>query len=287
MSLTVTAAQAGTGIEAGMALTVKVLTGQAASPIGTTGNSGTITTPQLAITPGFTGSWVYGADCVAVGGVTFTPAATTTFSYNATNNNGSTTWSFGTYRSTAATTASTPVTLGATAPTSSAGATGLAQCEIKAGTGLAEDASAPATAVTTAATSVVTGSFTPPPGSLLVAMAVSHATGNTGEASTLAVSDTSGLTWTPQAVATVTAGTGTFQIAGVWTAPVPGGTDATVTMGSALAVATAQPAPQAGSLTSPAYAATATDLGGGAGSWASPANAQGTGDGSFATWTAP
>ena len=63
--------------------------------------------------------------------------------------------------------------------------------------------------------------------------------------------------------------------------------NATVTMGSALAATTAQAAPQVMNLTSPAYAATATDLGGGAGSWTSPANAQGTGDTTYATWTAP
>ena len=84
---------------------------------------------------------------------------------------------------------------------------------------------------------------------------------------------------------------GTFSLGEQWVAKVAtyklaaGG--ATVTMGSALAATTAQPAAQIMSLTSPAYAATATDLGGGSGSWASPANAQGTGDGSFATWTAP
>ena len=42
-----------------------------------------------------------------------------------------------------------------------------------------------------------------------------------------------------------------------------------------------------GTDTSPAYAATATDLGGGTGSWTSPANAQGSADTTYATWTAP
>ncbi len=224
MSLTVTASQSGTGAEAGMALTVKVLTGQAASPAGTAGNSGTLTTPQQAITPAATGSWVYGAVTVSPGGggVAFTPDAAATFSYNAANTAAGSTWSFGTYRSTATTTAATPVTLGATAPTSTSGQTGLAQCEIEAGAGLAEDSSAPVTAVTTAATSVTTASFTPPPGSLLVAMADAHATGTNGQATTLGISDTSGLTWAQQAVATVSAGgTGSFQVAAVWTALVP------------------------------------------------------------------
>ena len=65
------------------------------------------------------------------------------------------------------------------------------------------------------------------------------------------------------------------------------GAGTTVTMGSALAVTTAQPAPQLGSLTSPAYAASYDIIAGGAGSWVNPANAEGTPDGSDATWTAP
>jgi hypothetical protein len=61
-------------------------------------------------------------------------------------------------------------------------------------------------------------------------------------------------------------------------------TDATVTMGSALAVTAALPVPQPGSLSGPAYASSAADLGGGTGSWTSPGNADGAPDGSYATW---
>ncbi len=72
------------------------------------------------------------------------------------------------------------------------------------------------------------------------------------------------------------------------TTPVgPPNVGATITMGSALAAAAAQTAPQVMNLTSPAYAATATDLGGGPGSWVNVTNAQGAADGSFATWTSP
>ena len=69
----------------------------------------------------------------------------------------------------------------------------------------------------------------------------------------------------------------------------PGGTNATVTMGSALAAAASQPAAQAGSLTSPAYATSYGIIAGGSGSWVNPANAEGTGGsgGPWATWTAP
>jgi hypothetical protein len=63
-----------------------------------------------------------------------------------------------------------------------------------------------------------------------------------------------------------------------------GGTNATVTMGSALSAATSAPVPQPGSLSGPSYAASAADLGGGTGSWSSTANADGAPDGSYATW---
>jgi hypothetical protein len=62
------------------------------------------------------------------------------------------------------------------------------------------------------------------------------------------------------------------------------GTDATVAMSSALAVTTTQPGPQLMSLTSAAYAGTAADLGGGTGSWTSPASADGAPDAAYATW---
>ena len=45
----------------GIALTVKVLTGAAAVQNGATNSGDALTTPQLAITPTATGSWVYGA----------------------------------------------------------------------------------------------------------------------------------------------------------------------------------------------------------------------------------
>ena len=67
-----------------------------------------------------------------------------------------------------------------------------------------------------------------------------------------------------------------------------GGTNATVTMSGALAVTSTQPAPQVGSLTSPAYAASYAIISGGSGSWSNPAYAEGAPDGAnFATWTAP
>ena len=64
-----------------------------------------------------------------------------------------------------------------------------------------------------------------------------------------------------------------------------GGTDITVPMGSALAVAAAAPGPQLMSLSSPAYASSASGLSGGTGTWSSTGNATSGPDGSVATWT--
>jgi hypothetical protein len=47
------------------------------------------------------------------------------------------------------------------------------------------------------------------------------------------------------------------------------------------------PAADTGTDSSPAYATAASDLGGGSGSWTSVTNAEGSPDGSSATWTAP
>jgi hypothetical protein len=215
----VTAAQSGTGAYDGIALTVRVVTGQAASPAGATASSVAVTTPQLAITPSGSGSWVYGASQLDTATAAFTPAANTAFSANQY-------WSgdeitFGTFRSSGTTTASTPVTLGATAPAGAAGATGIALLEILANGTLAEDPSTPAPAYTTTAETVSTASFTPPPGSLLVAMVSSDFTGTANQDMTMVVSDSSGLTWTRQVTAAFTAGTGTFQGCTIWTAPVP------------------------------------------------------------------
>ena len=214
-ALTVTAAQSGSGGTAnGIALTVKVITGQASSPIGATAESASVTTPELAITPDATGSWVYGA--VAEGASSaFTAAGTTTFSQNFTSAG----VSYGTFRSTGTTTASTPVTLGGTAPSTSTG--GIALCEIEKGSGsLAEDPSSPATADTTSATTVTTASFAPPAGSLLVATVASNGSFNGTNSMTMTVSDSSGLTWTRQSAANVASGSATYQVASVWTAPV-------------------------------------------------------------------
>lgn len=220
MSITVTAAQSGTGgTDNGIALTVKVITGQAASPIGQTASSATVTAPELAITPTGNGSWVYGAVVNGGGATSFTAAGNTTFSQNVPDTTNA--LAYGTFRSSSTTTSGTPVTLGATAPAEASGQILIALLEILAGTGLAEDSSSPAGVNSKTATSVTTASFTPPGGSLLVAQVGSDANVDGTHSMTMTVTDSSGLTWTRRVTGTLTDGSATYQLASVWTAPVP------------------------------------------------------------------
>jgi len=216
MAITVTATQTGAGgTDNGIALTVKVITGQAASPIGTVANTITATTPELAITPSGTGSLVYGAVVNAAADTTFTAAGTTTFSANISDTTNG--LAYGTIRSTSTTTSGTPVTLGATAPTETSGFLGVALCEILKLTTLAEDASSPAVVDSLTAITVTTASFTPPAGSLLVAMVSCNGSANNVNSMVMSVT-TSGVTWTSRAIAALSTGSATYQLASVWTA---------------------------------------------------------------------
>ena len=205
MSFTVTATEGGSP-SSGIAMLVKVLTGQAASQPGQLA-SATQITPSLAITPGATGSQVYGS-ALGVGG-TYTANGSTSNEQDIHSVAGLEYLSF---RSAAATTAGTPVTLGYT---SAANGISICLCEIKASGTLTEDASAPA-GVNALATTVSTASFTPPAGSLLIAMVQSN---GGGSVTTMGITDTSGLglTWTEQ-VKQDGAGNG---YSGIWTAPMP------------------------------------------------------------------
>jgi hypothetical protein len=212
MSLTVTASQGGTGTDDGIILTVKVLTGAlaAAAQNGTQDASTSITTPQLAITPTATGSWVYGAVTNVAAATAFTANGSTTFSQNVLYAGDGDT--FGTFRSTGTTTAATPVTVGASAPAETTGNLIWAAAEILAATTLAEDPSSPAGKNTTTATTISTASFSPPGGSLLVAVVSNNGTGS--GTLTVTVSDTLDLTWTQLANTT-------YDRASVWVAQVP------------------------------------------------------------------
>src|ERR1039457_1496567 len=213
MAPTVTATQCGTGAAGGMCLTVKVLTGISGTQTGVTATSITVTTPELAITPGHTGSVVYGAAGSGNSATAFTAAAGTTFTQNVSDTTDGTVYS--TFRSTSTVTSGTPITLGGSAPPGgTAGFIDIALAEILNSGTLTEDASSPAVVSTTTAQALTTASFTPPTPALIVAMVSTDATGS--GAVTMTVTDTQGLTWTQQASAS---GSGTAY-SGVWIAPV-------------------------------------------------------------------
>jgi hypothetical protein len=208
-TFTVTATQTGSGSTAnGMAIVLKVITGQAAAPIGIT-QTATNTTPSLSTGTGVsTGSWVYGANLGDAG--TYTVNGSTTYSQNTTGAG----LEYVSMRSTSTMTGGSAVTLGGTA-----GVNSISICllEILAAGTLAEDASSPAPVAYSAVTTKTTAAFTPPPGSLLVLMAATN--GTASHVVGLSVTDTSGLglTWTQQVVAH-NSGSG---YSGIWTAQIP------------------------------------------------------------------
>ena len=223
--MAVTATQGGAAALGGMALTVRVVTGAADNPVGATASSYTVTSPELAITPQGTGSLVYGAVCNYSADTLFSSYSNSIFSQNSSDT--SNLIAYGAFRSSGTTTASTPVTLGAAAPTVAGGGDtlGVALCEILAGASavLADDKSSPPPQLfTTSATTITTATFTPPPGSLLVAMVEANALTTGATTMTVQVSDSLGLTWTAQSVAATDAAVGgSFEFASVWTARVP------------------------------------------------------------------
>ena len=203
-TFTVTATEGGS-TSVGIAMTVKVVTGQAAAQPGTVAGA-TSTTPSEAITPAASGSWVYGSVLGLAG--TYTPLAGTSTDQDAHLPG----LEMCQCRSTGTSTGGTPETIGYTATVNGISAV---LAEIKAAGTLTEDASSPAP-VNAVATTVSTAAFTPPAGSLLVAMVASN--GGAG-AATMALTDSSGLglTWTEQ-VKQNGAGNG---YAGIWTAAMP------------------------------------------------------------------
>ena len=212
--LTVTAAPDGSAL---MALTVLVLTG-AGGAGAATNNQGTSAT----LTPTGTGSRIYGM-LYEVSGNPFpdeyyAPRPGTEIindSWYPSGTHGEAV----SFRSAALTTAGTPVTAGVT-PTGQEFVPACMVCEILASGTLAEHASsppplpgpAPQNASMRGAAGLTTDEFTPPGGSLLLAMAIAQATGG------LAVSDSSGLTWSQAAQVVLS----TPSIGRIWTARVPG-----------------------------------------------------------------
>lgn len=186
MAFTVTATQGGT-THNGIALDVLVLTGAAATQNGVT-NSALISAAvfALAITPGTTGSRVYGS--AVHGTATATANGSTTIIGN--TNDATNAARYLQWEASATSTANVAETIGDTETASGI----IALAEILGAT--SEDGSAPGVASSTAATTVTTASFTPPAGAMLLALVTSPQAA--GGVTTMALSDTSGLglTWT-------------------------------------------------------------------------------------------
>lgn len=208
-AITVTATQTGGSTKNGTGLYVEVVTGAAKTQNGATAtNDTTITTPQLSITPNASGSWVYAALSNRAAATAYTANASTTLDMNLTDATNTVTYGAG--RTTATTTAATPVTVGASAPTETAGTLGIALAEILNATGktLAKDASTPAAVDNTAGLGVTTGWFIPPAGSLLVATVSTDWAG--AGAVQITMSDTWGLQWTKLAQSSTTGTTAVY-----------------------------------------------------------------------------
>ncbi len=234
MAITVTATASGSGAINGLFLAVRVLNNAALTQSGSVAQSVTATKPQLPITPGTSGSLVYGVAAVGTSGTAFSSLLANTTSIFASSLVGGEYW--GAYRSSAATTTS-PTTYGWGNPTETSGTLFVACAEIQSnGSTLTEDASTPAVASSGAAKTVTTASFTPPAGSVLVALVGSNWSGSS--TLTQAVTDSAGAyTWTPLVQASASA-----QVSVVWVG-IPAGT--TVNAGLAQATATAlAPAPE-------------------------------------------
>jgi hypothetical protein len=217
MAMTVTATQGGTTTP-GIDLMVLLFSGaQTPAAIAAGGKTGTKAFTangalQLAITPNATGSLVVGSMNNGVA-TAFTMLASTTLKAgvaNATQGN-----EYGIIVSAATTTAATPVTLGASAPTTAEGQIALAEI-LTAGSLATSSATAPANASSTTLTAIATASFTPNPGDLVVPI-VSCSGGN-GGTQTVTLANTGGLTFTNL----VTANTAFYGVNAIWAAQMPG-----------------------------------------------------------------
>jgi hypothetical protein len=205
VSFTVSATQT-TATANGMAIIVRAPTGFAASQGGATANAQQAT-PSLSVTPGNSGSLVYGA-LLTNNNAQTALAASTPFLTNINNNS----LHYIGFVSNAATTAG--ISIGPLGATGTVNGIAIALCEVQATATLTDAAGGAGS--TSAAHTVTTGAFTPAGGALLVAMIASN--GFTGTTS-MAVTDTSGLgyVWTEQ----VAQKGGSHGYAGVWTAQIP------------------------------------------------------------------
>lgn len=207
----------------GIYLQVEVLTSAAeaggASASISNGSSGTVT-----LTPNFTGSFIAEAISDSHGGNTaITPAASNTLLTVAANTDSFQDTTVGVtvgaeyYSGTV--TAGVGVTVGYTNP-SSATAAQVAVYEVPASGGIwAEDASTPAWVKTSSTNTVTTASFTPPGGTVLVAVVSANYAGVGNPTTTLTVSSTPALTWTPRKFS---ANSTTNGGSAIFTATIPG-----------------------------------------------------------------
>lgn len=200
MAVTVTATSSGAGSTAGIMLGARVVLNAKSTQAGTTVNSTTATTAQLAITPGTSGNWVYGVAGRGDAATAFTSLdANTTSIANAQQATLGANW--GIYRSTSGTTTSS-TTYGWAAPTITSGDLFIVAAEIQFTGTPSEDASTPAVVSTQVAQTITTASFSPPAGAAIVACVLTEWTGS--GAVTVALSDSnSAYTWS-QVAATPT-----------------------------------------------------------------------------------
>jgi hypothetical protein len=210
MAFTVTVQQTAAKAN-GMAAYLRVLTGQAASPIGNTFNSQAAS--NNSFTPQATSSFLIGG---FLGGGSSPVAETASpFLYDHVS-----ALIYALFEAVA--TLASPSLVGlSSGPTSD---DGFAVLEIKAASSLSIDAVNSQVLAFAAAETLTSGSISPAAGSLLALAVVSN--GGSGT-TTLSVSDTSGLglTWTEQ----VKASGSSKGYAGIWTAVIPGGTAHTAT----------------------------------------------------------
>lgn len=202
---TVTATQGGS-TSIGIAMALRVLTGQNASPIGIS-TGATNTTPSLATGTGVTtGSIVFFANLGLAG--TYTVNGASTYIQNLSSGG----LEYVSGRATATMTGGTSVTVGGTA---TANSISIALLEILKGAGSLTDTSI-FTSGFSSTTSLTSGTVSPATGGLIVAMVMSN---GGASVTTITMSDTlGGLTWTAATGNQNGAGNG---FAGLFTAPVP------------------------------------------------------------------
>ena len=209
---TVTATASGQASALGVVLTVKALSGAASAlDIYNTAEwaawyaAAASQAPEASITPVATGSLIYGAvteNIGVTGGSTYTAASGTTFSANIPDSLNN--CIYGTFRSTAATTAGHAVTLGGSAPANAYTTAALTEILAAPSSTLAEIATATASALVPgdfATTSLALPAVLPSqpePGTLLVAMVSANSSFGNGNGS-FAITDSLGLTWYLQA----------------------------------------------------------------------------------------